>query len=111
MTQETEDVVAGLRKRAAWQRENLGDMLDCGTAWPELERGADLIQSLSDRIVVQREALERIANWRRDSAAYTDSMNLPRRKMDEAQVIHIESEAAQALRASLRTTHRDDIER
>jgi hypothetical protein len=63
--------------------------------WQIVEDGR---ASLQAKVTGLREALERIKNWREESAAYTDSMNIPRRKMDEAQVIHIESEAERAIR-------------
>jgi hypothetical protein len=38
-----------------------------------------------------KEALERIANWREESAEYTDQMGFPRRAMDETQIMHIDA--------------------
>lgn len=46
-SQSIDSVIERLRKRADWQRENLGDMLDRGEAWPELEQAADMLEALT----------------------------------------------------------------
>lgn len=95
----TTDKQAVARLRAELERSTGGQYKSRCTLVQTADLAAVLAALSQQPVGVEelRETLEGIANWRRDSATYTDNMNLPRRKMDLSQIIHMEGEAKRAL--------------